>query len=171
MKALGKHHHTHRADGWKLASITVNLPFLRSTALTMRKKGPATAYGDAIADRLKHLARKPRFFLVLEDSADETLHAHLCMIYHSDDKKAIQQALKLDAASNNASVMFKHEYRQYEPDRDQGDIDREMDAAREVARAAGVPDDEEEPEDSYSLYQLYDQRLDRYYRMKPVDIG
>lgn len=67
--------------------------------------------------------------------------------------------------------MFRHEYRQYEPDPIQGSIDREMDEAREVACAAGIPDDEDEPEEPYSLYQLYDQRLNRYYRMVPIDIG
>lgn len=79
--------------------------------------------------------------------------------------------MKLDAASNNASVVFKHEYRQYEPDPIQGDIDREMDATRDAARAVGIPDDEDEPADPYSLYQLYDQMHDRYYRMKPIDVG
>ncbi|HCR99163.1 MULTISPECIES: hypothetical protein [Halomonas] len=171
MKALMQYQNSNRADGWKLAAITVNLPFLRSLALTSQKKGPATAYGDAIAGRLSYLHRQPRFFLTLEDSKDETLHAHICMAYHPDDQVTIRQALRLDAASNNASIMFRHEYRQYEPDPTQGDIDREMDEAREAARAAGIPDDEGEPEEPCSLYQLYDQRLNRYYRMMPIDIG
>lgn len=171
MKALKRYQERHGADSWVVEAITVNLPFLRSTSLAMQTKGPATAYGDALADRLKHLQRQPRFFLVLEDSADETLHAHLCMCFHPDDKQAIKQALRLDAHGNNASVRFQQVYRQYEPDPRQGDIDREMDAARAEARALGIPDDEDEVADPYSLYPQYDRRNSWYYRMAPIDIG
>jgi len=170
LKTLERHCWRKRGEGWCLAAITVNLNLIESTSLTMQVKSAATVYGDRVRDRLKALPRLPRFFAALEDSADGSLHAHICMAYHPDDQLFIKKALKIDTAGSPSAIHWKTEYREYEPDPVQGDIDREMDREREAATRLGLDDDDMDTAEPYSLYNECDAR-GRYYRLMPIDVG
>jgi len=153
-----------------LAHITVNFTSDYSRSLLTGNKSEAKAYARKITDRFKagfkgqNLKSKPNFFLILEDSEDLSLHAHIIMSYQPDDESLLRAMFKVEAKKGNegkSSVKFqtsytrKHELNQYHSNRTEyelSQLDLEHDEAMgtdyfnypetRIVKHEGKPDEE-----------------------------
>lgn len=101
----------------QLTFITVNLS--RNASCEAANGGGATYYGEKLKRKFKRtlttgkskLLQKPRFFLVLENSKDGSLHAHLLMQHHPDDLEVLNKMLRKDTENHDNAVLFQTEYK------------------------------------------------------------
>jgi len=102
-----------------LSYITVNLSQAHSIDLLTSRRTPAKAYAYKLKRRFKaglktkrlHLKEQPNFFFILEESKDQSLHCHILMSHHPDDKALLNQMLRKEAADHKNAVQFKSEYK------------------------------------------------------------
>lgn len=103
--------------------ITVNLDHVQSEATKVgnAKHAGAAFYGDKIKNRFKNglpkqgiaLREAPQFILSMEDSKDGSNHVHIVIVYHKDDRGALNAMLRIEAKSDDNAVMFQNTYKQY----------------------------------------------------------
>ena len=159
----------------RLAFVTVNLSMKVSRKLLANSKKATKSYAINLNNRFKaglrtkglHLKEQPSFFLVLEDSRDKSLHAHIIISHHPDDKDTLNKMFRKDTANHNNDVVFQYEYRLWLnalPDSDawmRNELDLEY-------------DQHHQQDDKLCIYpgRAFNKHgQERFYTDVPVDIG
>lgn len=101
----------------QLTFVTVNLS--RKASLEVENGGGAAYYGEMLKRKFKRalttgklkLLQKPSLFLVLENSKDGSLHAHIIMQHHPDDVAVLNKILRKGTDNHDNAVLFQTEYK------------------------------------------------------------